>query len=180
MIKWLLVFILAAQPLHALRRRDDNELDAGKLRRASANIQQLLFGQAILREAKRYLGQPYQWGGKNPDEGFDCSGYTQYVFKTFGVELPTNALGQYQKGISMEKPALMPGDLVFFTSTSAPLHVGIYAGEGFFFHAPATGKVICEESMKKGYFSNHYVGARRYAPGSPSFKSPTTQKEKQP
>jgi hypothetical protein len=180
LIKGLLILLLLAQPLRALRRRDDNELDAGRLRRAQANIQQLLFGQAALREARRHLGEPYQWGGKNPDEGFDCSGYTQYVFKTLGVELASNAMGQYQKGIPMEKPALMPGDLVFFASSSAPIHVGIYSGEGKFLHAPATGQVIREADMEKGYFASRYIGARRYVPRPASVQSPTTKEEKKP
>jgi cell wall-associated NlpC family hydrolase len=156
--------------------------DPSAVRRAGENIQQLLFGQAILREAKRHLGQPYAWGGEGGDDGkggFDCSGYTQFVFKTFGMDLPRTALAQYQKGIEIEKPALMPGDLVFFLSSGAPMHVGIYAGDGKFFHAPKTGDVISEESLSKGPYSQRYLGARRYA--APKAETSTTRtKEKQP
>ncbi|MES2201867.1 MAG: C40 family peptidase [candidate division FCPU426 bacterium] len=169
----ILLFSLAGES-QALRRRDAEGPEPAKLRRSGENLRQLFFGQAVLREARRHLGEPYVWGAKDGKEGFDCSGYTQYVFKTFGVELPQNSLGQYQQGIPIEKPSLMPGDLVFFASSRAPLHVGIYEGNMAFLHAPSDGKVISEGSMEKGYFADRYIGARRF------IQNPSPAKETQP
>ncbi len=138
------------------------DLDPARLRRAEQSLQQLMFGKAILREAESYIGTPYIWGGKDADPGFDCSGYTSYVFKRYGVTLPDGALQQYLKGIAIEKPALQVGDLVFFVSSSVPLHVGIYAGEGEFLHAPGTGKHIRLDSLSKGHWKQAFVGARRF------------------
>jgi cell wall-associated NlpC family hydrolase len=146
--------------------------------RAGENIRQLLLGKAIVREAVRHIGQPYVWGGKDglKDGGLDCSGFTATVYQAFGVRLPVSALEQYRGGIPIEKPALAPGDLVFFlTNGATPMHVGIYAGDGQFIHAPGVGKTIGRESINKGYFAVRYAGARRYPPPQPS----TTQ-EKQP
>ena len=150
--------------------------------RAGENIRQLLLGKAVVREAVRHIGQPYVWGGKDgaKDGGLDCSGFTATVYQTFGVTLPVSALDQYRGGIPIEKPALAPGDLVFFlTNGATPMHVGIYAGEGKFIHAPGAGKTIGRESISKGYFAVRYAGARRYQPPQPSKRQPTTQ-EKQP
>jgi hypothetical protein len=171
LIKGLLLCLALAAQLRAFDDGRGKGPDSGLLRRAGDNVQQLLFGQAVLREARRHLGQPYAWGGEGGDDGkggFDCSGYTQYVFKSFGIDLPRTALAQYQKGIEIEKPALLPGDLVFFLSNGAPMHVGIYAGDGKFLHAPRTGEVISEESLGKGAYSQRYLGARRYASPRPS------------
>ena len=90
------------------------------------------------------------------------------------MELAPNAVGQYQKGIAIEPSGLVAGDLVFFSSQGAALHVGIYAGEGKFLHAPSEGKVISEESMKKSYYAGRYIGARRYS------KEQTQKKEARP
>ena len=150
--------------------------------RASENIRQLLLGKAVVREALRHLGEPYVWGGKDgmKDGGLDCSGFTATVYQSFGVELPVSALDQYRGGISIERPALAPGDLVFFLMSGAtPMHVGIYAGDGQFIHAPGTGKTVSKESISKGYYAVRYAGARRYQP-APLKSKPTPTREKQP
>jgi cell wall-associated NlpC family hydrolase len=141
---------------------------AGTPAQVDADLQAMLLGKAVVREAQRYLGQPYVWGGKHlaQDGGLDCSGFTSTVFGSFGIELPVSAMDQYRGGLGIEKPALEAGDLVFFLSSSAqtPMHVGIYVGRGRFIHAPGTGKRISLESMSRSYFAARYVGARRYAP----------------
>jgi len=128
------------------------------------NIWQAVFGQRVVARAKHQLGRPYVWGCKTGDPGFDCSGFTAYVFNSLGVPLASSALAQYQQGIEVEQAALQPGDLVFFTGQGSPLHVGIYEGDGAFLHAPGTGKVIESSRLDSPYFSRRFVGARRVAP----------------
>lgn len=154
------------------------DTDPWLMRRADEHIQQLLFGKSIVREAKKHLGEPYVWGGKDSarDGGLDCSGFTHTVFGAYGIKLPRMAQQQYQQGIAIERPALNPGDLVFFLTGS--VHVGIYLGDGEFIHAPGSGKRIKTESIHRGYFAQRYIGARRYLP--PPKSKPTTTRETKP
>jgi len=106
--------------------------------------------------AMRYLGVPYRWGGSSPS-GFDCSGFTMYVFAQIGVSLPHNAAAQYAYGSPVSRDQLEAGDLVFFNGLG---HMGIYIGGGNFIHAPHTGDVVKISSIT-GWYASTYVGARR-------------------
>ena len=106
--------------------------------------------------AMRYLGTPYVWGGASPS-GFDCSGFTMYVYAQVGVSLPHNAAAQYGYGSPVSSGDLQPGDLVFFDGLG---HVGLYIGGGQFIHAPHTGDVVKISSLS-GWYASTYVGARR-------------------
>ncbi len=161
---WALLAILAGALVLPLRADVRAEEQARHLARADNAVWQALFGQQVLREAKKQLGKPYIWGAKAGDRGFDCSGLTAYVYGTLGVPLAQNALGQYSQGISIERANLISGDLVFFTGQRSPLHVGIYAEDGNFLHAPGTGKVIQMAHIDDTYFRNHFVGGRRMTP----------------
>jgi peptidoglycan DL-endopeptidase CwlO len=107
--------------------------------------------------AMQYLGIPYQWGGESPSTGFDCSGFTYYVFSRVGVSLPRTVSTQYAVGVAVSRSQLQPGDLVFFNGLG---HVGIYIGGNQFIHSPHTGDVVKISSMT-GYYSSTYVGGRR-------------------
>jgi peptidoglycan DL-endopeptidase CwlO len=106
--------------------------------------------------AEQYLGVPYVWGGASPS-GFDCSGFTMYVYAQVGVSLPHNAAAQYGYGSPVSRGNLAPGDLVFFDGLG---HVGLYVGGNTFIHAPHTGDVV-KYSTLTGWYASTYVGARR-------------------
>ncbi|HEY7561468.1 MAG TPA: NlpC/P60 family protein [Gaiellaceae bacterium] len=107
--------------------------------------------------AMQYLGIPYQWGGSSPSTGFDCSGFTMYVYAQVGVSLPHNAAMQYGYGSPVSRSELAPGDLVFFNGLG---HMGIYIGGNQFIHSPHTGDVVKISSIT-GWYASTYVGARR-------------------
>ena len=117
-------------------------------------------GSSIVATAKKYLGSKYTYGGSSPSTGFDCSGFTSYVFKQHGISLNRTAAAQYSNGVAVSRANLQPGDLVMF-GKSGINHVAIYIGGGQIIHAstPSTGVRI--DSLSTGYYNNNYVGARR-------------------
>lgn len=120
-------------------------------------------GQRIVNFAAKYLGYPYVWGGYTPSMGFDCSGFTQYVFGQCGYTL-YNRTQQYTNGTVVYYNNLRVGDLVFFDTLENGTigHVGIYAGNGQFIHAANPSKGVCYSSMAPGsYYGRVYVCARR-------------------
>lgn len=96
----------------------------------------------ILKFAVKHMGIPYHWGGTSPETGFDCSGFTQYVFGNFGIRLGRTTYDQLNNGIQVSKSELKPGDLVLFGYAGSPHHVGIYIGNNCYIHSPRTGDVI--------------------------------------
>lgn len=117
-------------------------------------------GDAIVREAAKYKGIKYVFGGTTP-KGFDCSGYVQYVFKKHNANLTRTADTQAKEGVFVTQRQLKPGDLVFF-STYEPgaSHVGIYAGNGNFWSATSSrGIWLC--GLHEDYWRTRYYGARR-------------------
>ena len=92
-------------------------------------------GQSVVETAKQYIGSKYVYGGSSPN-GFDCSGFTQYVYKMYGVNLNRTAAGQYSNGTAVSRSELQQGDLIMFGSSSSNInHVGIYIGGGQIVHA---------------------------------------------
>ena len=117
---------------------------------------------AIINTAKELLDTRYIYGGTTTN-GFDCSGYIQYVFNQHDVKLERTAAQQYTyNGTSVAKSDLQPGDLVFFSSSSQSVgHVGMYVGDGQFIHSSSgAGKVIIT-NLNTSYYVSHYVGAKR-------------------
>ena len=123
-------------------------------------------GSAIVDTAKSYLGVRYVYGGASPS-GFDCSGFTMYVYQQYGYSLPHSATSQWQSGLGTQVwsiGALQPGDLVFFNDPSrnagkACSHAGIYTGDGQFIHSSSSrsGGVIVS-SLTSGYYNTYFVG----------------------
>ena len=116
----------------------------------------------IIKNAQKYMGVPYVWGGDTP-AGWDCSGYTQYVMKESGITIPRTAAEQFNTGVAVNKNDLKVGDLVFFTTYKAGAsHVGFYMGDGKFIHASSAAKQVTINALSEDYYTEHYIGARRY------------------
>ena len=119
-----------------------------------------LSGAAVVKEAAKYKGVRYVFGGTTP-KGFDCSGYVQYVFKQLHAKVSRTADTQALEGVFVTQRQLKPGDLVFF-STYEPgaSHCGIYAGNGRFWNATSSkGVMLC--GLQEDYWRKRYYGARR-------------------
>jgi cell wall-associated NlpC family hydrolase len=110
----------------------------------------------VVAYASNFLGTPYVWGGTSPSPGFDCSGFTQYVYAHFGVRVGRTTYDQIKDGVSVARSDLQAGDLVFF-GTNGPTHMGMYVGNGTYIHAPRTGDVIKISSINR----SDYITARR-------------------
>lgn len=120
--------------------------------------------QKLLADAKYFKGGRYVWGGTTPD-GFDCSGYVQYLYKKNNISLPRTAWAQSQKGEVVEMEDLEKGDLLFFLTDKTrgiPItHVGIYIGNGEFIHAASKKKGIIISPLTHGSYAKSFVSARR-------------------
>jgi cell wall-associated NlpC family hydrolase len=118
----------------------------------------------ILRNAKKHLGGRYVWGGTKPD-GFDCSGYVQYLYKKEGVNLPRTAYEQSKVGSYVNRSELKKGDLLFFLTNKKrkiPItHVGLYLGNDKFIHAASRKKGIIISSLSKSKYNRLYIKAKR-------------------
>jgi cell wall-associated NlpC family hydrolase len=118
-------------------------------------------GYALVGTALSLRGAPYRNGGSDP-QGFDCSGFTQYVFSQYGLSLPRQVREQYRVGTSIKAEDLAPGDILFFATTEpGPSHVAIAIGGDQFVHAPSSTGVVRVEHLSSSYWSPRYLGARR-------------------
>lgn len=125
----------------------------------------------LIGTAEDYIGVPYKWGGISPSSGFDCSGFTQYVFAKQGVRLPRTSYQQAEVGqsITPDWDLIVPGDLVMFEENGRIGHVAIYAGRNRIIHSSASGGGVRYDdlSTERGrWFADHMVAARRITPDS--------------
>ena len=116
----------------------------------------------IRTEALKYQGVPYVWGGTTP-KGFDCSGFTSYVYKKVGSPISRSCYYQLGCGVIVPRSELQCGDLIFFENTGEDggfaSHVGIYIGNGQLIHAGSKGITVVY--LENAYFDYHYMCARR-------------------
>jgi cell wall-associated NlpC family hydrolase len=116
---------------------------------------------ALTGTALALRGTRYRDGGSDPT-GFDCSGFTQYVFGQHGLALPRDVKNQYGIGQPVNPTEIAPGDLIFFSTVGpGPSHVGIALGGDAFVHAPSSSGVVRVERLTAAYWSQRFVGARR-------------------
>ncbi len=133
------------------KRADEPVLDAASLERQ------------IVDYAKQFLGTPYIYGGSTPS-GFDCSGFTSYVYRHFGYSLTRTSASQLSNGRGVSLEELRPGDLICFRSygsSKAATHVGIYVGDNQYIHSPRTGDVVKISDLSTATSDKAIVGYRR-------------------
>ncbi len=110
-------------------------------------------GEAVVEYARQFIGKPYKYGGSGPDS-FDCSGFTSYIYRQFGINLPHSSGAQASFGVAVDKSQLAIGDLVVYSG-----HVAIYVGGGNVIHAPRPGKTVSITSINRA--AGNYKCARR-------------------
>ncbi|MDQ7093402.1 C40 family peptidase [Desulfosporosinus sp. PR] len=146
----------STQPVQIAQASPSKTQPAEKVSRGSSSFSEMI------DHALSLVGTPYVFGGTSRT-GFDCSGFTQYIYSGSGISLPRTSYAQYASGVAVSKDELQPGDLVFFTTYSkGASHVGIYIGGGRFVHAdnPRVGVTIT--NLSNSFYTSHYLGARRY------------------
>jgi cell wall-associated NlpC family hydrolase len=151
------------------RMRSDNSSLPGSTR-YPASTRTSAGAARLIGTAEDYIGVPYRWGGTSPS-GFDCSGFTQYVFAKQGVRLPRTSYQQAEVGqeIRADWNAVAPGDLVMFEENGRISHVAIYAGRNRIIHSSSSGGGVRYDdlSTQRGqWFADHMVAARRVTPDS--------------
>ncbi|MDD5406377.1 MAG: NlpC/P60 family protein [Sulfurovaceae bacterium] len=115
--------------------------------------------------AQKMLGHRYVWGATGP-KTFDCSGFTSFLYRTKGIELPRRAVEQFHKGIAIARAELQKGDLIFFDTSrnerEGVNHVGMYIGDNKFIHASSAKHMVVITSLEHPFYSARFMGARRY------------------
>jgi len=122
-----------------------------------------LSAETLIATAKKLVGVKYKYGGTTT-KGFDCSGFTAYVFDKLGIELPHSSLSQSKLGTSVKKGEWKVGDLLFFNINGKGIsHVGIYIGDNKMIHAHTKHGIIIEDFVDSNYYSKRYVSSVRVA-----------------
>ncbi|HET19122.1 MAG TPA: NlpC/P60 family protein [Chromatiales bacterium] len=142
------------------------ERDALESSEPASSLQQAPSTDSVAVEALQVAlaqrGIRYRSGGDEPGTGFDCSGLVFFSFSSVGISLPRTSQDMYRHARRIEKSELRPGDLVFFRLRSSRIsHVGIYAGDGRFVHAPSRGKDVELAALDDAYWKKRFAGAGR-------------------
>lgn len=130
----------------------------------STAASQSSFYENVCVKANSLLGKPYVYGATGPNS-FDCSGFTQYIYKYYGKTIPRTSSAQYASCTRVSKANLKPGYLVFFSSTaggSSVGHVGIYTGNNTIVHAANSSVGVITSNLNSAYYVSHYVGGGYY------------------
>ncbi len=123
--------------------------------------------RSVIRTGERYRGIRYRWGGDTPRQGFDCSGFTRYVFAKHGIAIPRTSRQQATVGYRLPRSwrSVRPGDLVMFANSGGRInHVAIYAGNNRILHSTSSGGGVRYDDLRTqrgAWFRNHMVAARR-------------------
>ena len=130
----------------------------------------VVFGEEVVRTARRYVGAKYVWGGESP-RGFDCSGFVQWVFARRGVAMPRTAREQAGVGDAPYPGDLRPGDLLFFWGGEGAQHVAIYAGGDSIIHASTRSRRVQVDrmrgtGMRRDWFGQRLIAVRRVMPAA--------------
>lgn len=167
-MKKLFVIIIATQFLVACGSMPDRSVSVSDSKQYSASFKNSgksfnrKVGLKVVKHAKGVIGMPYEYGGKTPNEGFDCSGLVQYSYQKAGMKVPRTTMSLYKETRRIKKAVLLPGDLVFFKLTNKlTSHVGIYAGNERFIHAPSSGKKVMVSKISDPYWKKKFVGGGR-------------------
>lgn len=127
-------------------------------------VKQTSQASEVVEYTKQYLGYPYVVGGKTPSTGFDCSGFTRYVYLNFGYSLGSTASSQTNIGTEITRDNLEPGDLILFQNEEKTKigHTGVYIGGGDFIHAANPQRGIVTDNLNtNSYYNERFVSARR-------------------
>ncbi len=161
----LIAITISSLPAQA-QRLNSNRRQGTVLEQIEQNNRSSIIDQ-LIDYAYRFRGTPYRYGASSP-RGFDCSGFTSYVFKRFGINLDRSSRGQISDGVRVKRNDLQPGDLVFFQGRSGRGgigHVGIVtrvnADNTFHFIHSACSSGVTESKNTESYYSRRYVGACR-------------------
>jgi cell wall-associated NlpC family hydrolase len=123
----------------------------------------------VVPRGERYIGVPYVWGGETP-QGFDCSGFVQYVYRAEGVRLPRTSRQMAGSGFAVSRSEMAIGDLMLFAESGEPVsHVAMYAGNGRFIHSSSSGNGVRYDDLNSDrgrWYSQNLVAIRRVATGS--------------
>ncbi len=125
---------------------------------------EIYVGSAIADLARNLVGSQYHYGGAKPDEGFDCSGLVFYTYAKAGFRVPRTSQELFRAARKIALGDAGAGDLMFFQDETKLSHVGIYLGDGWFVHAPASGQQVAVANLDSAYYQQHLVAVGRLLP----------------
>lgn len=164
-------------PVDAAALRDFGELETAIPPEASSRDASLWNdeqrGELIAAMARSAVGVPYRTGSASPQNGFDCSGLSSFLYARFGIALPRSAAAQFESEALRTVPEPATGDLLFFRINHQVVsHVGVYIGDGLFIHAPRPGRTVEFADLNASYWQQRFAGARGARQATPDQNSP--------